>query len=431
MMRLSRLRNVWLVAALATGTSFASAPETTAIIHARLYTLMSAEPMDNATIVMRGGVVQSVGAGVAPPAGARVVDAKGMIVTPGLMSGGSQLGLTEVGSLPDTRDSAVASGPLGAAFDIQYALNPNSTLLQLALSDGLTRAISYPEGSAGAPFAGQGALLHLGSSVELLERARVAMFAGVGGSAAASVGGSRSAGWILMRNALEEARRFRPTKSIAGPRDQLLNRLDAEALQPVLAGRMPLAIVADRESDIRQAMRLHDDMSLALILYGGAEAWRVADDLARRDIPVVLDSTLNLPAVFDAMGARADNAAILHRAGVRIAFAVSAFHRTYNAGSGARLGAGLAVANGLPWIEGLRALTSAPARIFGVDARYGTVQNGKDADLVLWDGDPLEPSSSATRVWVRGVEMSLESRQSELARRYSPLRRHELPPAYR
>jgi imidazolonepropionase-like amidohydrolase len=76
-------------------------------------------------------------------------------------------------------------------------------------------------------------------------------------------------------------------------------------------------------------------------------------------------------------------------------------------------------------------LTSGPARIFGVDARYGTVQIGKDADLVLWDGDPLEPSSSATQVWVRGVEMSLESRQSELARRYSPLRRHELPPAYR
>jgi imidazolonepropionase-like amidohydrolase len=429
MMRPSRLGT--LLALLAASTSFAAPLETTAIIHARLYTLTSAEPVDDATIVMRDGVVQSVGAGVAPPAGARIVDAKGMIVTPGLMTGGSQLGLVEVSSLPDTRDSAVASGPLGAAFDIQYALNANSTLLQLALSDGLTRAISFPEGSAGAPFSGQGALLHLGTSVELLERAKVAMFAGIGGGAAASTGGSRSAGWILLRNALEEARRFRPTKSVAGPRDQLLNRLDAEALQPVLAGRMPLAILADRESDIRQAMRLHDELSLAVILYGGAEAWRVADDLARRNIPVVLDATLNLPAVFDAMGARLDNAALLHRAGVRIAFAVSAFHRTYNAGSGARLGAGLAVANGLPWIEGLRALTSGPATIFGVDARYGTVQSGKDADLVLWDGDPLEPSSSAMRVWVRGVPVSLDSRQSELARRYSPLRRHELPPAYR
>jgi imidazolonepropionase-like amidohydrolase len=427
----SRLRNAWFVAVLASSSTFASSPETTAIIHARLFTLLSVEPIDDATIVMRDGVVQSVGAGAAPPAGARIVDAKGMIVTPGLMSGGSQLGLKEVDSLPDTRDSAVATGPLGAAFDIQYALNANSTVLQLALSDGLTRAISFPEGSAGAPFSGQAALLHLGSSVELLERARVAMFAGFGGGAAAGVGGSRSAGWILLRNALAEARRFRPTRNVAGPRDQLLNRLDAEALQPVIAGRMPLAIVADRESDIRQAMRLRDDLGFPVILYGGAEAWRVADQLARRDIPVMLDATLNLPSVFDAMGARLDNAAILHRAGVHIGFAMSSFHRTYNAGSSARLGAGLAVANGLPWIEGLRALTSSPARVFDVDARYGTVQNGKDADLVIWDGDPLEPSTSAMHVWVRGIEMSLESRQSELARRYSPLRRHELPPAYR
>ena len=93
------------------------------------------------------------------------------------------------------------------------------------------------------------------------------------------------------------------------------------------------------------------------------------------------------------MGARLDNAALLHRAGVRIMFAVSSYHRTYNAGSAARLGAGLAVANGLPWIEGLRALTSAPAAVFGIDARYGTVAKGKDADLVLWDGDPLEPAT--------------------------------------
>jgi imidazolonepropionase-like amidohydrolase len=425
-------RCAWLCALVALAAPpVALAEGTTAIVHARLYTLTSIGPVEDATIVMRNGVVQSVAASTSPPAGARIVDAAGRIVTPGLMTSGSQLGLIEVASLPDTRDYALAGGPLGAAFDVQYALNPNSTLLPLALSDGLTRAVSNPEGSAGAPFLGQGVLLRLGSPADLLERAKVAMFVKVGGGAATGVGGSRSAAWILLRNALEEARRYRPPTGVAGPRDQLLNRLDAEALRLVVAGRMPLAIVADRESDIRQVIRLHDELDLPVILYGGAEAWRVADDLARRGIPVALDSTLNVPASFDAMGARLDNAAILQRAGVRIAFAVSAFHRTYNAGSGARLGAGLAVANGLPWIEGLRALTVGPAAIFGIDARYGTVQQGKDADLVIWDGDPLEPTSSAVHVWVRGVEMSLQSRQSELARRYSPLKRHELPPAYR
>ena len=152
----------------------------------------------------------------------------------------------------------------------------------------------------------------------------------------------------------------------------------------------------------------------------------------RDSIPVVLDPTLNLPASFDAMGARLDNAALLHAAGVRVAFSVSSFFRTYNAGSGMRLGAGLAVANGLPWIEGLRSMTTTPASIFGLADHYGSVRPGLDADLVVWDGDPLEPSTSAVRVWVRGIEVAVEdTRQHALAERYSPLRKSDVPPAYR
>jgi imidazolonepropionase-like amidohydrolase len=278
---------------------------------------------------------------------------------------------------------------------------------------------------------GQAALLCLWPTDRLLDRAGVAMFVQAGGAAVAGVGGSRSAVWILLRNALEEARRYRPAKGVGGPRDQLLGRLDAEALQPVVAGQMPLAIVADRESDIREAIRLHDDLGLPVMLYGGAEAWRVAGELASRAIPVMLDPTLNVPASFDAMGARLDNAAILQRAGVRIAFSVSAFHRSYNAGSGARLGAGLAVANGLPWIDALRGLTTVPAALFGLGGRYGTLRRGMDADVVIWDGDPLEPTSTPVRVWVRGSPASLDSRQAELARRYSPLEHPEWPAAYR
>jgi imidazolonepropionase-like amidohydrolase len=425
------------LAALALGAALAGgaqAQAAMAIVHAKLYTMESGQPIEDATIVVRDGTVQSVGASLAPPADARVVDAGGHIVTPGLMSAGTQLGLLEISSVPDTRDHALASGPLGAAFDTQYALNANSTLLAHARGDGLTRALSFPDGSPVAPFLGQAALLRLGSDpADLLERARVAMFVKVGGGAAASAGGSRSASWILLRNALEEARRYKaPASGVAGPRDQVLGRLDAEALGPVVAGRTPLAILADRESDIRQALRLHDETRLPVIVYGGAEAWRVADELAARRIPVVLDPTLNLPGTFDALGARLDNAALLHAAGVRIAISVSAFQRTYNAGSGARLGAGLAVANGLPWIEGLRALTTAPAAIYGMSDHYGSVRPGLDADLVVWDGDPLEPASSPLRVWVRGVEVEPDDpRQRELARRYSPLQRSEWPPAYR
>jgi imidazolonepropionase-like amidohydrolase len=423
-----------LALSLAAGSVFAESSTVVAIVHAKLYTLETAQPVDDATIVLRDGRVQAVGAGLAPPVGARVLDAGGRIVTPGLMSAGSQLGLLEVSSLPDTRDHSVSGGVLGAAFDVQRALNPNSTLLARALDDGLTRTISHPDGSAVVPFMGQAALLRLGDPASLLERPQVAMFVRAGTPAATAAGGSRSASWILLRNALAEAARYRPARDAGAPRDQLLGRLDAEALKPVVAGRMPLAIVADRESDIRQAIALHDDTRLPLILYGGAEAWRVARELASRRIPVVLDPTLNMPASFDTLGARADSAALLHAAGVPIALSVSAFHRSFNAGSGLREGAGLAVANGLPWFEGLRAMTSAPADIFGLADRYGRVRPGFDADLVVWDGDPLEPSTQALHVFVRGVEVDLTyARHRALARRYAPPPpgATSLPPAYR
>lgn len=435
MSRVGRLLATLGVMAVATAASAATTSGSSfAIVHATLYTMTSVEPLRHATIIVRDGRIEALGAALAPPAGVRVVDVAGAIVTPGLMSAGTQLGLMEVGSLPDTSDQSLAAGgTLGAAFDVQYALNPNSTLLALALDDGVTRAVTHPEGSGVAPFLGQAALLRLGSRDALLERAQLAMFARSGSAGAGAVGGSRSAGWILLRNALEEARRYRPVAGAGTPRDQLIGRLDAEALQPVVAGRMPLVILAERESDVRQAIRLHDDTKLPVIVYGGAEAWRVAPDLAARRIPVVLDPTLNLPLSFDTLGARFDNAALLHAAGVRIAFAVSAFHRTYNAGSGMRLGAGLAVANGLPWIEGLRAMTTNPAAIYGVGERYGVLRPGADADLVAWDGDPLEPATVARHVWVGGVEVDRDrARHRELARRYAPApQRPDVPPAYR
>jgi imidazolonepropionase-like amidohydrolase len=429
---MSRFRRLAVLPLLLAGvaTAHAQASGAFALVHAKLYTMTTVEPIENATVVVRDGKINAVGAGLAPPAGVRVVDAGGRIVTPGLMGAATQLGLVEVASLPDTRDYALATGALGAAFDVQYALNPNSTVLTLALADGVTRAVTVPDGSPVAPFLGQAAIVRLGSADDLLERPRAAMFVRV---SAASAGGSRSASWILLRNALEEARRFKPSATVGGPRDQLLGRLDAEALQPVVAGRMPLGIVADRESDIRQLIRLRQDTGLPMILYSGAEAWRLAQELAAQRVPVVIDPTLNLPAFFDTMGARLENAAILRAAGVQVAFSSSAFHRTYNAGNAMRLGAGLAVANGLPWIEALRAMTTAPAAIYGMSDHYGAVRPGLDADLVVWDGDPPEPSSAAVQVWVRGSEVPLEdSRQRELARRYAPAaQRSDVPPAYR
>ncbi|WP_332769489.1 amidohydrolase family protein [Phenylobacterium sp.] len=425
-----------LLAALVATLGLASeaAAETFAITGATAWTMTSDQPVKNATIVVTDGKIVSVGAGAPAPAGARIVLAEGRIVTPGLMNAGTQLGLTEVASSPDTADQSVATGPLGAAFDVQYAINPNSSLIAVARADGLTRAMSFPDAAAGSPFAGQGVLLRLADGPDLVDKPKAALFATVGGSSAEKAGGSRSAQWLLIRNALDEAKVYKAAPRTGEPRDQLLNRLDVEALIPVVEGRTPLAIAAHRESDIRQAINLARDYQLRVMIIGGSEAWRAADALAAAKIPVIIDPMANLPMSFDEIGSRLDNAAMLNKAGVPIALSVPGWtiHLSYNAGSALREAAGLAVANGLPYAEALKALTIAPARMWGISHRYGTLEPGREADLVIWDGDPLEPISAPHQVFVAGKAASLATRQKALRDRYSPLNGTQpWPPGYR
>jgi len=407
---------------------------TLAIVHARAWTMTTAAPIDDATIIVADGRVVSVSTGGSPPSGATVVDARGRIVTPGLMSGGTQLGLAEVAGAADTDDRSVATGPLGAAFDIQYALDANSVLLPVARADGLTRAMDMPGGAAVAPFTGLGAILHLVPGADIVERPRAAVFATVGDATLDKAGGSRAAQWILLRHALDEARTLAGRPPNLAPRDQAITRLDAAALAPVLARTIPLAITANRESDIRQAIRLARDEHVRVVIVGGVEAWRVAADLAAASIPVVLDPEANLPQDFDQLGARLDNAAILQRAGVEIGFTVSGntIYLSYDAGLALREGAGMAVANGLPYAAALRAVTVAPQKIWGAVPLSGTLSPGAPADLAIWDGDPLEPSNAPVAVYVDGRETSLRTRQTALRDRYAPARAADpLPPGYR
>lgn len=401
-----------LATALLCLTAVAAVAQTIAVTHARLF-----DGLGDATIVIRDGKVADVGASLPAPADAKVIDAGGRLVTPGLMNAGSQLGLVEVSSLADTSDQTVQKSSLGAAFDVQDALNPNSTLLPRARADGLTRAGVYPGGSGSPPFAGQGVALRLSEGPEILDHARAMMMVDVSGMGAASFGGSRAAAWILLRNALDEAK-ARP--AAPGDHGLLLNRLDAEALQPVLKGEEPLGVVAARESDLRQAVKLADDYHVKVVIFGGAEAWRLADLLAAHRIPVVLNPFDSLPATFDEIGARLDNAALLDKAGVKIAFSVPGIEFSHNAGTGVREAAGLAVAHGLPRAGAMKALTANAADVWGISGHYGSLKPGMDGDLVVWDGDPLEPSSAPIAVLVRGAPISLETRQEDLARRYAP-----------
>jgi imidazolonepropionase-like amidohydrolase len=409
--------------------------ETMAIVHAKAWPMTdgSSGRLDDATIVIRDGRFESVQPKAAAPAGARVVDAHGHVVTPGLMNANTHLGLVEVSSLDETTDYGVDSGPLGAAFDVQYGLNANSVLLPSVLADGLTRAVTSPASASDAALFGMGAVLHITPGADVLDRAQVALYAGVGGGAAKKGGGSRSAQWLLLRNAFEEGNAYAP-KSAGAPRDQLQNSVNVAALHAALNKRMPLVLQVSRESDIRQAVRLADDYHMPLIVLGGAEAWRCAELLAAHKAAVIIDPEADLPFNFDELGARADSAAILQRAGVTITFTVSGntIHLSHNAGEAVREAAGLAVANGLPYAEALKALTVNPARVFGIGDHYGSMARGLDADVVIWDGDPLEPSSAPELVLVKGVEASRVTRQTLLRDRYAPKKTGDVwPPAYR
>lgn len=407
---------IWLLYACAAHA------ETVAITGARVWTNTSDEPVLNATIVIADGRIVSIAPDATPPSSARVLQAHGQIVTPALDAAATQIGLAEVTSASDTDDRAVSSGPLGAAFDVSLGVDANSLTVQMARAAGVGRALVFPGPAGVGVFAGQGARLYLAASADIVDRARVAVFATAGGAAADAAGGSRAAMWGQLRNALAEARELRNALGAFKLRDQLQNHLEIEALLPVLARRIPLAIVANREADIRQAITTAKDFGIAVVIVGGAEAWRAADLLAARQISVILDPLDELPVSFDVLGARRDNAALLARAGVLIGFSVSGqgIYLSYNLGSALREGAGLAVANGLPYAQAIRAITQNAGRIWADGAPRGMLAPGAVADLVIWDGDPLEPASAPVAIFLGGHAISLETRQSLLRERYRP-----------
>ena len=426
-MRAARL----LGALFALAMSASASAQSLAIVHAKAWTGSSGGAVENATIVVRDGKIASITSAGAVPGDVEVIDAAGRIVTPGLFAGATQIALVEVSSADDTADQAVDSGKLGASFDVAPALNANSLLVEHARSDGFLWALSFPSGSGVAPFLGQAAILRLKDG-DILDRAKVAVFVRIGGSAASNAGGSRAAEWTLLRRALDEAKQLKAGR-LAPAEDRLFSRIDLEALQPIISGTTPLAIQTDRESDIREAIRLKRDYQLKLVLVGAPEAWTVAGELAGAGIPVILDPAADLPISYDALGARLDNAAILARAGVELGITPTAhvIDQSYNVGGSSRMAAGISVANGLSYAAAIRSLTLGPASIWGASDRTGSLERGKLADIIVWDGDPLEPSSAPTVTIVGGRKLTEPTREQLLSRRYSPARTDKAwPPAY-
>ncbi len=409
------------LAALALLASGANA-QTVAITNATIHTA-AGPAIERGTVVFRDGRITAVGPNVAVPAGARVIDGTGKVVTPGLLDSHTSLGLVEIGLSAGPTEQSTSSPRLTAAYDVVDAINPASTLIPINRVEGITRAVVAPSPGTSL-LAGRGALIHLGG--ERLSAMRVlaphAMYAILGEAGAGLAGGSRQAALQLLREALSDARDFAANRVAWQDnrrRAYALGRLDLEALAPVVQGQLPLAVNAHRASDILAVLRLREMFpELRLVITGATEAWVVAADLVAARVPVVIDPMRNLPGM-ENPGITLENAARLHAAGVTVAFATFDAHNVRNL----KQRAGNAVAYGMPWDAALRAVTAAPATIWGVADRYGTLETGKDADVVVWSGDPFELSTQAETVFIAGREMPAAHRQQLLLDKYRTLGR--------
>ena len=407
--------------------------QSTAIVGATAYTMGPDGTVENATVVIENGRFVSVTAGGAVPDGATVVDAAGKIITPGLFTPIGFLGLVEVGFSAGPLDMLQRGGEFTASFDVADAFNPRSTLIAVSRVEGVTRAVitpspGYPDesGSTGSVLSGLAAMVNLGGGSDSLEERSVAMMVTLGEGGSGLAGGSRAGAVLALRAALDEALSYRDEP---GEReDYKLSLADLVALQGVLTGDIPLYVGVDRASDIVVLIDLVADYGLRAIIVGGTEAWMVADELAAEDIPVVLAPQDILPGNFDRLNASRDSASLLASAGVTIAFADGQSH-THNARNITQ-SAGNAVAFGLSRDDALRAITIAPAEIFGVADRVGSIEAGKEADVVIWPGDPLELVNYPEQVFIRGVAVDMTSRQTLLRDRYLQTD-SDTPPAYR
>ncbi|MFT7260858.1 MAG: imidazolonepropionase-like amidohydrolase [Glaciecola sp.] len=416
---MSLFKKFALVSSIAIGLSLSASvlAENIAIVGAKIHTVSPAGVIDEGTVLIKDGRIQQVIEGTDVPSGYREINAKGKVVTPGFIGAATSLGLVEVSSSAGTVDSQVQSHPIstvGAALDVQYALNNDSTLIPITRIEGFTSAATGL-GSTEQLFLGQGAFITLATTYQPVMKAQAFMKLNVGNSGADDNGGSRAALWVAINQSFDEAT-FAKSYTMDPSQDWLglTTMADAKALIPVLDGEMPLVINADRAADIMQIIALKKRYSgLNIIVASGVEAWRVADELAKHNIPVILDPESNLPGAFDQLGATLENAARLHQGGVTVVIGMD----THNIRL-ATQHAGNAVANGLPHSAGIASLTINVAKIFGMDDQIGSLEAGKVADLVIWSGDPLEITQTAEQVFIQGEQIDMTSRQTKLRDRY-------------
>jgi imidazolonepropionase-like amidohydrolase len=433
-----RLRKVSILACCITLSAFSLTSAQTkpdqgiyAIRNARIVTVNGAT-IERGTVLIRDGKIAAVGANVSVPGNAKVIDAQGLSVYPGLIDSNTTLGLSEVGQVNATVDTTEL-GDFKANMKALTAVNPNSELIPVARMNGVTTALTCPRGGM---IAGQCALINLDGwtpqEMKLLAPAGLQMnypaigFGGRRGGGFAQVQGQsgeeqrrlRDRQIESLRKKLEDAQAYAKAREAAAADKSIPARtidLGLEAMIPVVKGELPVLIDANGEREIRGAIELADRYKLKLIINGGDNAAKVARTLKEKNIPVILGPVLDLPdSEDDSYDTPYARAAELHKAGVRFAFSTGS-------ASDVRLlpyHAGTAAAFGLPKEEALKGVTIYPAQILGVDKLVGSIETGKVANLVVTDGDILEFRTKIKHIFINGHPVDLTNKHTRLYEKF-------------
>jgi imidazolonepropionase-like amidohydrolase len=427
----------WFVAILVAIPTWAQSTATSttyAIQGGKIFTLAGA-PIEKGTVIIRDGKIAAVGANVAVPSDAQMIDATGLQVYPGLFDPVTQIGLSEVSAVSATQDISEL-GDYNPELVAATAVNPASAHIAVTRADGITEVIAAPgtagfDSQAGGIIAGQASAFHLaGWTMEEMQIKRsVAMVVNwpsiqtrafdfstfrVKQKPYSDVKKEYDKNVNQLSDWLDRARHYAQAKEKGSP--ALFERdLKLEALVPVVEGKLPVLVVADEERDIRNAEEFCSKQNLKMILAGGAEAWKVKELLKDKKIPVILGPTERLPEEEDTPYDKPmTQPSELFAAGIPFAF--SSFGTAFSR----RLPqyAGSAVAYGLPHDEALKAVTLNAAQIFGLADQLGTIEPGKLGNIIVTNGDPLEIQTQVRYLFIKGQLTSMDNRHRELYEQY-------------
>ncbi|MGE5205274.1 MAG: amidohydrolase family protein [Chlamydiota bacterium] len=402
-----------------------AAQNTVAITGGRVLTI-SHGVIENGTVLVENGKITAVGSDVKVPRGAQVIDARGKVVMPGMFDAGDKLGTVEIPLEQVTVDNTEYTGPLQPQLRVLDALNPESENILVSRAAGITNSLSTP--ADGNLIGGQSAVIQLdgGTVDQMLVKSPAALHISLGEQSKLTYGAknrapeTRMGEMAMLRQEFLKAQHYKQvqdayTQKQNGGKDEKPSAppardLKMDAMLAALEGKIPVVAHAERVSDMENALRLADEFHFHLILDGASSAWRIADQLAARKIPVIVGPILQEPGRMETVDARLDNAARLYKAGVPIAIQTAADNEVRDLAFGVEY----AISYGLPEDAALEAVTLNPARFFGVDNQLGSIEAGKEANLIVLDGTPFRVKTHVVTELIGGKVVDLSNHQTRL-----------------